>query len=468
GRAPGPLPGATRGGGGRAWSATTTDPPHGRSRPVDDAVTVEQAVLAAARAFHAGDDAAYARHLADLAIGGITPRSRRLVALTEQVLERLLEAAIASAWVRGWQPADVDRVVRRRLSVRHVAPAAAAIARQHRRYAAATVDASWRAQLQGIGADPWAPAPAQDRAGDDASLPLDLGPEEQAGGADDVDAMHRELVEVLSVLSWLPELPRLGPLPGQARSGSARSGSANRAGPVDGRVLERVRALLAKAESTTFVEEAEAFTAKAQELMARHALDRAMVEGAGPGNGPGNGPGGRRIGTDDPYAQQKSLLLAQVASANRCQSVWSAELGFSTVFGHGTDLDGVELLYTSLLIQATTAMAAAGSHIDRYGRSRTRSFRSSFLAAYAQRIGERLRESVDIAEAAGAEEHGAGLLPVLAARDQAVEDAVGAAFPKMRQYSVPASNRAGWVAGTAAAQVARLSAYDEVQRQASA
>jgi hypothetical protein len=38
----------------------------------------------------------------------------------------------------------------------------------------------------------------------------------------------------------------------------------------------------------------------------------------------------------------------------------------------------------------------------------------------------------------------------------------------MRQYSVPASNRAGWVAGTAAAQVARLSAYDEVQRRASA
>jgi hypothetical protein len=390
------------------------------------------------------------------------------VALTEQVLERLLEAAIASAWVRGWQPADVDRMVRRRLSARHVDPTVAAIARQHRRYAAATVDGSWQAQLQGMGADPWAPAPAPApaRAGDDGSLPFDLAPEEHAGGVD--GALHRELVEVLSVLSWLPELPRLGPLPGQARSGSTGPGAANRAGPVDGRVLERVRALLAKAESTTFVEEAEAFTAKAQELMARHALDRAMVEGAGPGNGPGNGPGGRRIGTDDPYAQQKSLLLAQVASANRCQSVWSTELGFSTVFGHGTDLDGVELLYTSLLIQATTAMAAAGSHIDRYGRSRTRSFRSSFLAAYAQSIGERLRESADIAEAAGAEEHGAGLLPVLAARDQAVEDAVGAAFPKMRQYSVPASNRAGWVAGTAAAQVARLSAYDEVQRQASA
>lgn len=55
-----------------------------------------------------------------------------------------------------------------------------------------------------------------------------------------------------------------------------------------------------------------------------------------------------------------------------------------------SDLDAVELLFTSLLVQATTAMLAAGSRQDAHGRSRTRSFRQSFLAAYAQRIGERL------------------------------------------------------------------------------
>ena len=43
-------------------------------------------------------------------------------------------------------------------------------------------------------------------------------------------------------------------------------------------VLDKVRALLAKAESTTFDAEAEAFTAKAQELMARHRIDRAVFE----------------------------------------------------------------------------------------------------------------------------------------------------------------------------------------------
>ncbi|HVL03375.1 MAG TPA: DUF2786 domain-containing protein, partial [Acidimicrobiales bacterium] len=264
---------------------------------------------------------------------------------------------------------------------------------------------------------------------------------------------HRQMIEVLSLLWWLPKLPRLGPLPGEARSAAGNGRG------VDGRVLERVRAMLAKAESTTFAEEAEAFTAKAQELMARHAVDRAMLEGADRGDE----LGGRRIGVDDPYARAKSLLLAVVADANRCRSVWSKDLGFSTVFGHEADLDGVDLLYTSLLVQATAAMAAEGRRTDRSGRSRTRSFRSSFLVAYAQRIGQRLQESTDAAEAAGAVEHGAALLPVLAARSQAVENAVKSTFPDLGTFSVSISNGAGWAAGTAAAELARLSPHEEVQ-----
>jgi hypothetical protein len=43
---------------------------------------------------------------------------------------------------------------------------------------------------------------------------------------------------------------------------------------LDQRMLDRVRALLAKAESTDFPQEADAFTARAQELMARHRIDR--------------------------------------------------------------------------------------------------------------------------------------------------------------------------------------------------
>jgi hypothetical protein len=46
------------------------------------------------------------------------------------------------------------------------------------------------------------------------------------------------------------------------------------------KMLERVRALLAKADSTNFPEEAETFRAKADELMTRHSISQWAVEQA--------------------------------------------------------------------------------------------------------------------------------------------------------------------------------------------
>lgn len=250
-------------------------------------------------------------------------------------------------------------------------------------------------------------------------------------------------VEVLALLLSLPALPRLGAAPSRR--------------PQNTRVLEKVRALLAKAESTTFPEEAEALSAKAQELMARHAIDSAMVAtGVGAGAG-GDGPTGVRVPVDDPYAGAKSILLSEVAAANRCRAVWSKGLGFSTVLGFESDLEFVDVLYTSLLVQATSAMVAAGSQVDRSGRSRTRSFRQAFLLAYASRIGQRLREAEAAGRAAAAEEYGEALVPVLADRSAAVRAAEAEAFPHLVSRSVSVSNAAGWAAGKAAADLASLS-----------
>ena len=107
-------------------------------------------------------------------------------------------------------------------------------------------------------------------------------------------------------------------------------------------------------------------------------------------------------------------------------------------------------------------MTAAGSQVDCRGRSRTRSFRQSFMVAYATRIGARLREAAAAGEAAAEEEHGASLLPVLAARDEAVKEACEAAFPELHRRSMAATNASGWYAGLAAAEVASLTAHPEV------
>jgi hypothetical protein len=96
-------------------------------------------------------------------------------------------------------------------------------------------------------------------------------------------------------------------------------------------------------------------------------LNRAGQEGhAGPVTA-------RRLWIDQPYVSAKSMLVHAVAEANRCQSVLSESLGFCTLIGEPADLEAVELLVTSLLVQANAAMLRYGQQADRRGASRTRS-----------------------------------------------------------------------------------------------
>jgi hypothetical protein len=212
-------------------------------------------------------------------------------------------------------------------------------------------------------------------------------------------------------------------------------------------VLEKVRALLAKAESTTFEAEAEALTVKAQELMARHRIELALVERSAPG--PKSQPMSRRIQIDDPYADPKALLLARIASANGCRAIWSKYEHRSTVFGFTDELDAVEELFTSLLVQATAALLRAGSVRDAYGRSRTKRFRRSFLVAFAVRIGERLSAVVDATVDEVSATTGTDLVPILNQRHEVTEAAARAAFPHTSRMSTSASDGEGWRAGTA-------------------
>ena len=160
-------------------------------------------------------------------------------------------------------------------------------------------------------------------------------------------------------------------------------------------MLSKIRALLSKAEATTFVDEAEAFTAKAQDLMTRYAIDEALLEdSAGEAE-----VVARRIHIDNPYAQAKVQLLSTVGAINRVRVVWDDHHGMASVVGMAVDLQLVEMLFTSLLVQATRALTEAGNAPPaqpgyRSGRmNRSPSFRRAFLLAYATRMGERLAEA---------------------------------------------------------------------------
>ncbi|MFE7560324.1 DUF2786 domain-containing protein [Kitasatospora sp. NPDC057500] len=361
------------------------------------------------------------------------------------------DTAVGRCWSAGWRPADLVRVVRRELKPVHLALAVDLIAAEGRRHPAASTDRRWQEQLRELEAEVWWTS-------DEAYLPA-LAHRHRL----DRFALATALLELLRCWGRLPPIAPVGPAPGQG----ARRETAPR-GPVTGepRMLSRIRALLAKAESTDFPEEAEALTAKAQQLMTQHSIDEALlaVDVADP-----HAPGALRIGVDNPYEGPKTMLLDAVAAANRCRVVWAKEFGFCTVIGFDADLDGVELLYTSLLVQATHAMQQAGArqHLD--GASRTKAFRQSFLVAYAARIRERLAEATerttsDAAAGRHLREDGTAeqlvpderLLPALKARTEAVDQEVGRMFPKLVSQRVRVSDGEGWAAGRAAADRASL------------
>ncbi len=348
--------------------------------------------------------------------------------------------AIRGAWEAGWSPSDLHEMSRRRLEPPVGDCLLQAVVVESRRYAGVTLHPRWHAAVTSIAAE------VDDEPG---SRLLRSWAERRAASRSTALAV---LLQVLAALAELPVLERLLPLPGTGRH------AIDPTAEVDRKVLAKVRALLAKAESTEFPDEAEALSGKAQELMSRYSLHQAVQE-----HGRGRAPSaaGRRLWMDAPYPGAKALLVQVVATANRCRAVWSAEPGFVTVVGADTELDIVELLTTSLLVQANRAMLVAGSQVTRSGTSRTRSFRQSFLVAYATRIGERLDAASTTAASAQARED-AGLLPVLAARSKAADEMTDRLFPTMVRRSVPVSNAAGWGAGRAAADLALFDGHGSI------
>ena len=412
-----------------------------------DKDAAEQLAAEAVCALQGSDGAGYERCLRLLTV---QPGASGWEHLVDRTITGRLQRSVMELWRRGWQPADVVRMANRRLGAVHARLATDTIAAEMLAYTTTTVDEQWLEQLSALNAQVW----WQDRSNYLQEWRDREGLDREAGIAC--------VLEVLSMFAVLPSLEQLGPLPGTARRrpSGADDRTDGRGSPskaiVNQRVLSRVRALLSKAESTDYPAEAETFTAGAQAMMARHSIDAAMLWAQSPGAP--DAPRGRRVGVDAPYETAKAMLVSVVAQANRCQAVWNKELGFSTVIGFPADLDAVELLHTSLLVQATTALVKSGTRAHGDGKSKTRAFRSAFLTSYAQRIGERLSaEAGEAVHQASAEPGHAGLLPVLAARDRAIEEAVDVMFGKTKKHRVAARyDMEGWMSGRAAADVAAL------------
>lgn len=438
----------------QARHAHQAHPPGGGTDEALRSVSIDHLVAAALDVF--GDRSFSQAKLLDLAAtlngAGQNPTRAREVGAA---IDRLLVRCVDSMFEHGWQPADIAHFVKRTTTQRSQRLIVAVIARHARQHDAVDrAPAAWLDQLDDLGA-------------------LDAERKAIVGGHADaftawarVERLHDDEATMtgLQVLAHTIRAQRLGRLIdppsawGATNRGTFAAPPAS-VGDIDAKALKLIRNLLAKAEATPFEAEAATFSAKAQELMTRHSIDAAVIASAARGSGRDFGVESRRVHIDNPYADEKALLLAVIAEVNGVRVVWSPRVGFSTVVGIPIDLHLTDLLFTSLLVQATKASAEATGK-DR--RLSTPSFRRAFLTAFASRIGERLEVAEAKVEQEASAEYGTELVHILADRSAAVDAAFEEAFPETVPMASRRLDARGYHAGRAAADRAHIGTGDAI------
>jgi hypothetical protein len=223
----------------------------------------------------------------------------------------------------------------------------------------------------------------------------------------------------------------------------------------DEKALRRIRAMLDMAERASTPEgERQQALETAMRLMSLYGIEQAHLVGAGEVR---DEIGSSVINLTDPHSHGKFLLVHYLAKALRCKAI-ATKYGGSryqevTVVGAESDRARVEMLYTSLLVQAYQRL----SFISGPSAGRTRVLRASFLRGFAFRIGERLTEIEVRTITEDTTSTGSGAEIVLVDRVAQVDRMFAEMFPSERKIKSRRShNDAAWNAGKTQANRADL------------
>lgn len=209
------------------------------------------------------------------------------------------------------------------------------------------------------------------------------------------------------------------------------------------KVRERIGLLLRKAESTT-PEEAEALTAHAARLAARHGVDAAAVlaEAKREGRSVVDEPiVVRRLEFAGPQREAHLLIVHSAAQAMGLQTIrtayGSAKTHVLAVVGHESDVNAAETIGRSLIQQGERAYAAWRDSDDpvalftRYSTAwEKRKAKRAYLVHFGAGAGERIKANRLTVEA---EVAGTGTALALVDRSAAVQRATEEYFPKTRR-----------------------------------
>jgi len=178
--------------------------------------------------------------------------------------------------------------------------------------------------------------------------------------------------------------------------------------------LDKIRKLLAKAESTDSEAERDALNARANELIAKYGIDEAM---AAQGRPSGDDMAAKEYEIHGDYADEIARLLVRLGVALGCEGILT--YSGATIIGYLADIERLEVLYTSLSLQMHSGAVRVEGSI---------SVRRGWMIGFAETVALRVRE----AEARAKQDAGGDGSPtalVLASRGLAVRKAFNEEFP---------------------------------------
>lgn len=223
-------------------------------------------------------------------------------------------------------------------------------------------------------------------------------------------------------------------------------------------IVGKIRKLLAKAEDkATTQPERESLLAKAQELMALHAVEEAEVWASTPADKRREEPGTRIVPLKkrDETRAGKAMLMQAVCDHTRCMVLNGDEALW--VLGFPTDTEFAELLWTSLLLQMANDRHKAWS--DYSGGMSRYKWVNGFAIGFAKEVSRRFNEMAKKREATvkKAEAATPGTALALVDRKDAVEKLYSELSGGPRQTRGRQVSSEGLAAGQAAGARADLS-----------
>lgn len=206
-------------------------------------------------------------------------------------------------------------------------------------------------------------------------------------------------------------------------------------------MIRKVEGLLKKAQRTENSEEADAFFAKAQEMMTKHGIEEAMLA-----LGKEEVPAEEVIHSDMPinrsgFFNSMVILARACGDANGCQVLvklpasWRTEAGVRFI-GFESDITKAKMLYTALLAHCVRERKNVPQYvrdIEMVKKGYIGRWRRDFSEGYGNRIWTRLMEIKRAEERAADVASGGSLLPALVDRAQLVKDYAASMSGKPRR-----------------------------------